>query len=73
MVTAEYDPLRDDGLSYFEALRAAGVPLSHHHYDDVVHAFFTLVNVFERGDEAVARVGGEIRAAVARASAPAHT
>ncbi len=49
------------------------MPLSHHHYDDVVHAFFTLVNVFERGDEAVARVGGEIRAAVARASAPAQT
>ena len=71
VITAEYDPLRDDGLFYVEALRAAGVPLSHHHYDDVVHAFFSLVNLLERGDEAVARVGGEIRAAVQRTAAAA--
>jgi acetyl esterase len=71
IVTAEYDPLRDDGFAYAEALRAAGVPVTHHHYDDVVHAFFTLVNLLERGNEAVAQVGGEIRAAVARATAPA--
>ncbi len=71
IVTAEYDPLRDDGFAYAEALRAAGVPVTHHHYDDVVHAFFSLVNLLERGNEAVAQVGGEIRAAVARATAPA--
>jgi acetyl esterase len=70
LVTAEYDPLRDDGLAYAEALRGAGVPVTHHHYDDVVHAFFSLVNLLERGDQAVARVG-EIRAAVARATAAA--
>jgi acetyl esterase len=69
VVTAEYDPLRDDGIYYVQALEAAGVPVSHHHYDDVIHAFFTLVNMIGRGDEAVAQVGGEIREAVARATA----
>jgi len=44
-VTAEYDPLRDDGFAYAKALRNAAVPVTHHHYDDVVHAFFSLVNV----------------------------
>jgi acetyl esterase len=71
VITAEYDPLRDEGLGYVEALRAAGVPVSHHHFDDMIHAFFALVNVLDRGNEAVALVGGEIRDAVARAGAVA--
>jgi acetyl esterase len=71
VVTAEYDPLRDDGFAYAEALRAAGVPVTHHHYDDVVHAFFAFVNMLTRGNEAVAQVGADIRAAVARQAAPA--
>jgi acetyl esterase len=71
VLTAEYDPLRDDGLGYVEALRGAGVSVTHHHYDDMIHAFFTLVNLLERGNEAVAQVGGEIRAAVARSAAAA--
>ena len=71
VITAEYDPLRDDGLFYVEVLRAAGVQLSHHHYDDVVHAFFSLVNVLERGDDAVAQVGDEIRTAVQRTASAA--
>jgi acetyl esterase len=71
VVTAEYDPLRDEGIAYAEALRAAGVDVTHYHYDDVVHAFFSLVNLLDRGNEAVARVGADVRAAVARASAPA--
>ncbi|HUO74519.1 MAG TPA: alpha/beta hydrolase [Solirubrobacteraceae bacterium] len=69
LLTAEYDPLRDEGLEYAERLRAAGVPLSHHHYDDMIHAFFSLVNLLEPGTEAVAQVGGEIRAAVAARAA----
>lgn len=71
VVSAEYDPLRDDGFAYVEALRAAGVPVIHHHYDDVVHAFFSLVNLLDRGNEAVAQVGADIRAAVAQPAAPA--
>jgi acetyl esterase len=72
VVTAEYDPLRDDGLAYVQALRSAGVTVTHHHYDDMIHSFFALVNVLERGNQAVRQVGEEIRAAVARAApAPA--
>jgi acetyl esterase len=71
LVTAEYDPLRDDGFAYVEALRSAGVPVTHHHYDDVVHAFFSLVNLLDRGNEAVAQVGADVRAEVARPAAPA--
>jgi hypothetical protein len=38
----------------------------------VVHAFFSLVNVLDRGNEAVAQVGADIRAAVARPATPAN-
>jgi acetyl esterase len=71
LVTAEYDPLRDDGFAYAEALKAAGVPVTHHHYDDMIHAFFSLVNILERGNEAVAQVGGDVKAAVAGSTAAA--
>jgi acetyl esterase len=72
VVTAEYDPLRDDGIAYAQVLRDAGVPVSHHHYDDMIHSFFALVNLLERGNQAVRQVGREIAAAVARAApAPA--
>ncbi len=71
VLTAGYDPLRDEGIAYAERLRAAGVPVTHHHYEDMIHAFFTLVNLLERGDEAVAQVGADIRAALAQPAIPA--
>jgi len=40
VVTAGFDPLRDDGASYAEALGSAGVPVEYRCYDDVIHGFF---------------------------------
>ena len=39
VVTAGFDPLRDDGSNYAEALRSAGVPVEYRCYDDQVHGF----------------------------------
>jgi acetyl esterase len=71
VVTAEYDPLRDDGLAYAARLRGAGIPVTHHHYDDMIHAFFSLVNLLERGNEAVEQVGADVRTVLSRAPARA--
>jgi hypothetical protein len=47
------------------------VSVTDYHYDDVFHAFFSLVNLIERGNEAVAQVGADVRSVVAQATAPA--
>jgi acetyl esterase len=65
VVTDEFDPLRDEGRAYAERLREAGVSVTAHHYEDMMHVFFQFVNVFERGTEAVEQVGSDVRNALA--------
>ncbi len=37
ILTAEYDPMRDEGKAYADALRAAGVPVRHQCYAGFIH------------------------------------
>ena len=43
VVTAECDVLHDDGATYAEALRSAGVPVEYREYPGMIHAFFGMV------------------------------
>ena len=45
--------------------------MTHRHYEDMFHDFFSFVNLIDAGNEAVERVGAEIRAVVAKLAAPA--
>jgi acetyl esterase len=40
VVTAGFDPLRDEGAAYARDLEAAGVEVEYRCYDDMVHGFF---------------------------------
>uniref|UniRef100_A0A803W644 Arylacetamide deacetylase n=1 Tax=Ficedula albicollis TaxID=59894 RepID=A0A803W644_FICAL len=43
VLTCEHDVLRDDGAMYVGRLRAAGVPVTHHHAKDGFHGAFSFL------------------------------
>jgi acetyl esterase len=53
VVTAQYDPLRDEGEYYADKLKAAGVPTLMKRWDGMNHGFFTLPGVVDKATQAV--------------------
>lgn len=53
VITAENDPLRDEGEAFAKALKAAGVPAISKRYDGQLHSFITLVGLFDGGAQAL--------------------
>jgi acetyl esterase len=53
LITAEYDPLRDEGEFYAEKLRTAGVPTALTRYDGVNHGFMFWVGVVDKAGVAM--------------------
>ena len=54
LLTAGLDPLTDECLTLARQLESAGVPLQHHHYDGVIHGFFSMSRMLDAGARAVA-------------------
>jgi acetyl esterase/lipase len=70
VVTAEFDPLRDDGAAYAEALTAAGVPVRHIRARGHIHTSLTMVDAVISGAPVRAEMAealGSIRLASLRA------
>jgi acetyl esterase len=62
IVTAGFDPLKDEGRDYADALDAAGVPVTYVNYPGMIHGFFSFRALIPKAREAVAAAGGALRA-----------
>jgi acetyl esterase len=64
VLTAEYDPLRDEGEAYAEALRAAGNEVTVTRYDGMIHGFVELSPFLPEGKVARDQASQALREAL---------
>lgn len=62
VVTAGFDPLRDEGEAYGERLQAAGVPVLTRRFPGLIHGFINMTGVSRTSRDALVEVGGAARA-----------
>ena len=67
VVTAGFDPLRDEGRRYAGALREAGVPVDYREYRSLVHGFANFFPLGGASATATADVISAMRAHLTRA------
>ena len=60
MVTAGRDPLRDEGRSYSQKLRGAGIEVAHDEFDSLPHGFLRMAKYSAATDAAIARLNRRI-------------
>ncbi|HIG39114.1 MAG: alpha/beta hydrolase [bacterium] len=63
VLTAEFDPLRDEGESYGARLLAAGVATQVKRYDGLVHGFISTVDILDPAKEAVELIASRLKQA----------
>jgi acetyl esterase len=71
VITAEYDPLRDEGDAYAARLKKEGVAVKHSPYPGMIHGFFQLAEIIPAGKAAIEEVSAELRSVFEKSATPA--
>ncbi|TMQ92345.1 alpha/beta hydrolase [Actinomadura soli] len=61
LVTAGFDPLRDEGEAFARRLEEAGVPVAPRRQDDLIHGFVNMWSLGGRFQEALSEAAGALR------------
>ena len=64
VVTAGFDPLKDEGRAYAERLKAAGVEAKHVEHPSLIHDFFVMAGVSPAVEVAAGEAAAYLRAAI---------
>jgi acetyl esterase len=64
VITAEFDPLRDEGEALATRLNNEGIPTVLSRYDGVTHGFFGMPTFIEKSRRAIAEASAALRAAI---------
>lgn len=66
VLTAGYDPLRDEGKAYAEALKSAGNACTYACYDGQIHGFLNMARINPQTFDAFAEIGAAIKLGLAQ-------
>lgn len=64
VVTAGFDPLRDEGEAYAAAMAAAGTPVIFHREEGMIHAFMNMIDLSRSARAALSGVAATTRTAL---------
>jgi acetyl esterase len=61
LVTAGFDPLREEGLAFGRRLKEVGAPVSVLHFEELVHSFINMIGTVEASKEALQEMTAALR------------
>lgn len=70
--TAQFDPMRDEGLAYAQRLQQAGVEVQYTCHDGMIHMFYALTGLIPSAAPALRRIAAQMKAALASVAIPSR-
>jgi acetyl esterase len=61
VITAEFDPLRDEGEAYAKKLLDAGIPVKSHRYSGVIHGFLSFGAILHQANDAINEIASTLQ------------